>query len=432
MVSRRNFLMMSLAGVALALGYRFREALKLGIASLDQHGRGGYPYVETNPEIFIAQQGTPQENMAKAIEMIGGIAKLIGKDDIVVLKPNAQWWNQGRTNLAAMKGFIDLILEMPSFNGEVIIAENNHFMDDNQVGQEKDNVRGWSHFSEINGEIDGENHNINTLIEMYQSRGVKNVTKYHWRDGGPKHDIWGNGQNGGIVESAAEGDGYVWTDIDYTFSGFLGLKKWKVKMTYPVFTSRFSGLTVDLRHGAFERDGVGNGRYLKNRTVKLINFAALNSHGKDTGITSAIKNHMGITDLSCGYWGVRPEGYASVHFVGEHYYPYAKAGAIAYFMKTIRKADLNIITAEWVGWGSRTDVRKAAQMRTILASKDPIASDYYAAKHLIYPLSKNKAYHDPDYARSSIRKFLDLALEVYGKGTLNEDKMIVKKYAFPS
>ena len=74
--------------------------------------------------IYEAKNGTPEQNMIKVIEMMGGINQFIGIDDIVVLKPNAQWWNQGMTNTDAMKGFIDLVLGIPGFKGEIIIAEN--------------------------------------------------------------------------------------------------------------------------------------------------------------------------------------------------------------------------------------------------------------------------------------------------------------------
>jgi len=99
-------------------------------------------------------------------------------------------------------------------------------------------------------------------------------------------------------------------------------------------------------------------------------------------------------------------------------------------MKTIRKAVLNIVTAEWVGWGSRTDITKATRLRTILASTDPIALDYYGAKYLVYPLSKNKEYHDPDDPKSPIRKFLDLALKTLGEGTIDEKNMKIHGYNY--
>jgi hypothetical protein len=139
---------------------------------------------------------------------------------------------------------------------------------------------------------------------------------------------------------------------------------------------------------------------------------------------------MGVTDLSCGWWGLKPEGYANVHACGSDYYPYAKAGPLSYFMKNIRKADLNILTAEWVGWGSRTDVTKAKRMHTILAGIDPIALDYCGAKHFIYPLSKNRAHHDPDYSQSAISKFLAQAHFVLGEGALDEQNIQLHRYDF--
>lgn len=385
---------------------------------------------EQNAQIFVAKNGSPQQNVAKVLEMMGGVERFIGSNDIVLLKPNAQWWNHGRTNLAAMKGFIDLVLAIPGFQGEIIIAENQHFMDDSLPEPEKDNVRGWVNLGEINGEIDGVNHTLNTLVELYHAQGKLNVTKCHWRDGGPKAAVWGNGQNGGIVSSPAEGDGYVWTDEDYLFSGLWGLKKWKVKMTYPIFTSSYSGITVDFKKGAFQRDNQSGGRYLGNKPVKFINFCVLNDHGGDTGTTGAIKNYMGVTDLSCGWWGLEPKGYVNVHECGSGYYPHGKAGPLGHFFKHIRLADLNIVTAEWVGWGSRTDVAKATRMKTILAGTDPVALDYYGAKHLVYPLSKKPEHHDPDNPSSAIARFLQLTQHSWGQGVLDETRMKVFTHDF--
>jgi len=430
MISRRKFVyIIATISAALTLLFFKRRFFTVLMPSKTNQLTGNHEVRYPVSEIFLAKNGAPQQNVTKVIDMMGGISCLIGTNDIVILKPNAQWWNQGRTNLEAMKGFIDLVLSIPSFQGEIIIAENHHFMDESLSDSEKDNIRGWVHTGEINGEIEGINNNLNKLIEHFHKKGFQNVTKYHWRDGGPKRNIWGNGQNGGIVESPADGDGYVWTDIDYTFRGFLGFKKWKVKMTYPIFTSAYSGITIDFKNGAYSRDENGGCHYLSEKPIRFINFSALNTHGKDTGITSSVKNYMGITDLSCGFWGLKPEGYFNVHACGERFFPYAKAGPLGYFMKNIRRADLNIVTAEWVGWGSRIDIKRATRMRTILASKDPIALDYYGAKHLLYPLSKKK-WHDPDNSESSTRKFLQLALKTSGEGTLDERLMKINHFDF--
>ncbi len=440
-ITRRFFLFLSLVLIAIASWPFLKKITQLfnqstikphpELRTLNSQHETPHTAQLTQPtsHIYVSKNGTPQQNVEKVIEMMGGIEKFIGVNDIVILKPNAQWWNQGRTNLAAMKGFIDLILKIPDFKGEVIIAENHHFMDESLSEGEKDNIRGWTHLSEINGDIDGVNYSLNTLIELYQKQGINNVTKYHWRDGGPKPDgVWGNARDGGIVKGPWEGDGYVWSNIDYEFSPVLGLKKWKVKMSYPVFTSKHSGITIDFKNGAYLRDGQGGGKYLPEKPIKFINFAVLNTHGEDTGITSSIKNYMGITDLSCGAWGLEPKGYYNVHACGGTIFQYAKAGPIGHFMKTIRKADLNIVTAEWVGWGSRTDISKATRTRTILASTDPVALDYYGAKYLVYPLSQNSKYHDPDNPKSSVRKFLQLALEASGEGTLDENRVKVHIY----
>lgn len=77
--------------------------------------------------LYRAINGTPAKNLAKVIDMMGGIEKIIGPDDVVVIKPNVQWWNQGAPNLAALKGFVDLIMARPGgFHGEVVLAENCH------------------------------------------------------------------------------------------------------------------------------------------------------------------------------------------------------------------------------------------------------------------------------------------------------------------
>ncbi|MFW5775613.1 MAG: hypothetical protein ACOCW2_04910, partial [Chitinivibrionales bacterium] len=250
----------------------------------------------------------------------------------------------------------------------------------------------------------------------------KNVSAVAWRDGGPKKDIWGNSQNGGVVKNWRDGDGYVWSDEEFRFTGFVGLKTWTVKMSYPIFTSPYSGITIDLKDGAFDRS---TGRQLRDRPIRLVNFAGLCDHGSDTGTTSAVKNYMGITDLSCGYWGLEPPGYANVHFVGEKYYTFARAGVISHFMNTIRKADLNVVTAEWVGFGHRIDVGRATRARSIYAGVDPFALDYWGAKHLILPHSKNGDNHDPDNPQSAVGRFLRFGSEHIGYDVLDDSLITV-------
>lgn len=314
---------------------------------------------------------------------------------------------------------------------------NAPFMDDSLP--EKDNIRGWVYENEINGHIDGISYTMNGLVELYNKNGHPNVTKYHWRDGGQNaNPRWHNAHDGGIVSGPEDCDGYVWTDDEYTYRPWATwwVKKWVVKMTYPIFTSSYSGITIDLKNGPFQRDGK-KGHYLTDRSVRLINFSVLNDH-PDTGVTASVKNYMGIVDLSCGEPDLK--GFYDVHDCGKinlrngrgiFLHRHAKAGPLGYFMRTIRKADLNIITAEWTGYEDRTDPKKAANTRTILAGKDPIALDYYASKHIMLPLGGvNAQNHDPDSDSSAMAKFLSLAQESAGEGILDEDKMKVHIYEY--
>ena len=134
-----------------------------------------------------------------------------------------------------LSDLIEMILDIPGFNGEVIVAENHQ--------KSTPYSRGWTKNNVING--DPEANNMGQLIELFRTRGYSNVTKYHWL----------NTENGGkVVAGPWDGDGYVRTDPVYEFDGR------KTLMTYPVFTSSFSGVTIDLKNGAWK-----NGKYIDRK-----------------------------------------------------------------------------------------------------------------------------------------------------------------------
>jgi len=373
--------------------------------------------------IYEAKNGTPEQNVKKVIEMMGGIETIIGKEDIVILKPNAQWWNQGMTNTNAMKGFIELVLAIPAFKGEVIIAENHHHFGHRNTS----NIRGWT-TTMRNGD-----YNFNELVQYFQDKGHKNVTKYHWVDAGRfsmdktnmdrllrvikegAKTILGI-HKGRIVNGPADGDGYVWSNIDFSFN------ERKTRMTYPIFTSQFSRVTIDFKNGAWQ-----SGQYT-GQPVKFINFPSLNHHSSLCGVTSAVKNYLGIVDISAREYDIMIEGYHNFHNIG---FP-AMGGAVGAFMNTIRRADLNIVTAEWVGFGSRTDPLLSKKIKTIIASVDPVALDYYGAKYILYPLGGPVAeLNNPDNNKGPFRQYLELCCS-QGIGSLDENKMTLMRYDFES
>jgi hypothetical protein len=98
-------------------------------------------------------------------------------------------------------------------------------------------------------------------------------------------------------------------------------------------------------------------------------------------------------------------------------------------MKAVRKADLNIITADWVGLASRT-VPPVARTRAVLASTDPVALDYHAFKYVLYPNS-GFSVHNPDHAKSPVRQDLSKCGE-QGGGVFDEKYVKVASYDFLS
>lgn len=337
--------------------------------------------------IYRVINGGPERNLKKLLELMGGIENLVGKADIVIIKPNVQWWNQGAPNLLTLYTFIKLIMERPGgFNGEVVVAENCH------RGNHPWNFAGWSNLFDRNASIEGVN-NYGDLTKKLKAEFGDRYSTVHWVDvkAGAKR-----------VYRPDDGVGYVYCDgtngvpLLSMDNGCPGLHKRSVIMTYPRFeTDR--GTRVDFKHGVW-----ANGKY-SDQPIRFINFAALNHHSEYCGVTSALKNYLGVSDLSGG-----PDPHNDGKITGDYYnfhsFPFDKWAAgprlgmigaeIGFFMNTVRKADLNIISAEWIGLASRTEL-PAARTRAVLASTDPVAVDYHSTKYLLYPNSQISV-HDPD------------------------------------
>lgn len=386
-------------------------------------------------DVYLARGETPEHNMRNIIKMLGGISSIIDKDDIVVLKPNAQWWYQGTTNTDAMHAFIQAVLSIPGFRGEIIIAENHQYAIADS--------RGWN-TTKRNGR-----YNLNELVAHFNAAGHRNVTKYHWQCAGPNpRPLQGSASSAArIVKGPEDGDGYVWNH-ELVYISPLGRK---CLLTYPIFTSAYSGVTIDFKNGAWK-----NGKYTE-QSLKFINFSALNHHSEYSGVTASVKNYMGIVDMTCGFQGTIPKDHWNTHFIGirddfapplykyipwrikikidglyKMKYFYHTGGVIGSFMREIRMADLNIITAHWVGYGSRTDTNKSGYSKAILAGKDPVALDYIAGREVLSPLTREKApnnkwlnrINDVTDKQGPFHKFLTACYQ-QGIGNIEPDKMRV-------
>jgi len=418
MRSRRDFLKIAMAmGMSFSVPQCFSSDQPVNSTEL-----AGKHTQEAVSILYRSINGSPEQNLKKVIDLMGGIERIIGQNDVVLIKPNVQWWNQGAPNLAALKEFVDLIMERPgSFKGEVVLAENCH----RGASPWTSTGSGWAHDFERNSDIK-DILNLNELSRMLKDKYRERFSTCHLVDVSA-----GNRR----VYGPADGSGYVYCDgsngvpLIKCENEMSGLSHRATIMTYPIIKTD-KGTVIDFKNGIWEK-----GSYT-GQPFRYVNFAALNHHSTYCGMTSAIKNYMGISDLSGGpnpdKGGRLAKDYYNFHsFPFNEWSPGPSPGMlgkeIGTFMKTIRRADLNITTAEWVGLSSRIDP-PVAQTRAVLASTDPLALDYHAAKYILFPNS-NLQIHSPDNPKGPLYPILAKCEEL-GVGTLDESKVEVKSYDF--
>jgi len=446
LLSRRNFLLTSLAaggvaGLSMALSRRVRNRIS-GWTRLKEFEATPplFPHdpVKDKRTLWVARGGTPASNIDAVIDKLGGIEQVVGKEDVVLIKVSAQWWNQGMTNVAAVKRVIEHVLEIPGFRGEVIVFENAHF----QMPDGSGLARAWVYPSERNVDVSGWNSLGNLILYFEALRalvsfvglidaGPSSLGTAPWEDRDHKYGVYG-GDGRGPIDPGEVRDGYYW-DFDWIFRKRRSLIDFaQTPLTWPVFTSPKSGLMIDLKDGIFRREGT-NRVPVTDRKLTWITMATANEHGS-TGITCCCKSAMGIVDMSAGWMGTDPRilDYQSVHFFGEPTAPWRLAGPLAHFAKHVRVSDFYIAVAEWVaarppkgGEGiqvARLASGSAHRTNTVVAGTDPVAIDWWCAKNLLMPIQgEAKHIYNVDDPDSTASRFLRFYREVYGSGTLDPD-----------
>ena len=346
-MSRREFLRrFGIASGALTLSPYFLDRM----ASVCEAAGAGV-------KVFQVRNGDCFQNTAKLWEMLGGPSRYIGPNDIVVIKGNAQWPNQGYTHTGCIKGVIDKILDIPKFSGEVLICDNTQlYGSDERFGFDADvdhRTHNWP------------NHNWNSLAAEYQTNG-KPVAVKRWR----------SDTNYYTVHDPANGEG--WTRSFFTFHDY------NTYFSCPILASPLTpGRLIDMKNGVWE------GGHYTGQKVKTIFMPTLNTHGEGTwnpdhtGVTSAIKSFFGATEIHDGvggpwngYYNVHPSsfGRARPDYAGELH---------ARYMQNMYSPVLYITAAMWSGHYSRTGA--ATETKTVLACENPATLDYIACKHVISP-----------------------------------------------
>lgn len=392
--------------------------------------------------VYVSRALQPAEGVDVVLAKLGGIQAKVGAEDVVIIKVSAQWWNQGMTNVAAVRRVIEHILERPGgFSGEVIVFENTHFRMRDGSGLS----RAWVRPSERNVDVPGWNK-LGDLIPHFQQRnapvsfvglidaGPSALANDDWEDAAHAYGVYGGDERGPLAAGDSR-DGYHW-DFGNVFelprSPFDAAR---CLTSWPRFTSPHSGLVVDLRDGVLVRSP--RGLEPTGRRLTWINMTTANEHTA-TGLTAATKSTMGVVDMSAGELGTHPlcAGYRSVHYFGRGAPTAAwrMAGPLAHFANTVRAPDLIISVAHWVaftpatpiGGDIRMEAASAAPMQTIVAGEDPVAIDAWLCRNVMRQVpSVNSAMFDVDRDDATVAKFLRYFAEVRGRGVIDSASITV-------
>ena len=324
------------------------------------------------PVVVRASNGDHISNTQTCIQMLGGISRYVGPTDVVVIKANGQWPNQGYTHTGCIKAVCDLILAIPSFSGEIIIVDN---LQQNVSSQGW--IAGQTGFDATSG-YRVNNYaadNWNSLAAGYQAASKPVSTKQlicgaAW-SGTPATPSFAQLTPG-------SSDGYS----RYFFS-YNGRNTW---LGCPVFQSPLtSGRWIDPMNGVWE-----SGSYT-GRKVKVIFMPTLNNHGSGSedyaGITSAIKSHFGITEIPV-YQDNTWNSFYTIHANSFTQSSASDCGhLVGTYLNNLFKPVLYITCAIYTGYLSRTGTSDANFTNTVLACEDPVTLDFVSCRDVASPLS---------------------------------------------
>jgi len=295
---------------------------------------------------------------------------IVGKNDVVVIKINNQWAEQGQnnglgrlsTNTDVLKGLLWRILQHPDdFSGEIVVTENTQGV-----------VWNWD-VTPANSQ--DRNQSYQDVVNAFQTLGYP-VSLYRWDDLNESGISGGNVGAGGYPTGEYAGgnnnDAYILLE-DPDASG-------TNELSYPKFRTD-GGAFVSMRYGVWD------GSSYDSDSLTFINLPVLKQHGM-AGATIAWKNLIGFLsiyneDTRYGSWDAMHGFFWGYQDMGDTDY-----GLLGQQMALIRAPDLNVVDAIWVaddnydGDSTRQDV--------LLASTDPFAVDWYASEYVLFPIYSNQ------------------------------------------
>lgn len=285
---------------------------------------------------------------------------LIAKDDVIILKVNGQSPQRGSTNTDLAKSLIKTLIAHPEdFAGEIVIADNGQ----STGGVDMTENNAYDH-SQSMADVAGmfPTHRISAY--SWWTIASQSVNEYNLGD---------------------YQDGYVVNSTSHPITN--------LKVSYPKFQT-IHGTYISFKKGIWNQTT----QTYDSSGLKIINMPLFKSH-YNFGATACIKNYMGVVSQT---------------LTGAH--STVGNGGMGTALIETRFPTLNIIDCIWINanpfqpsgstniaCGPFTAYNEATFANLIGASTDPIALEYWIAKHVAIPTAQQNGYTytssiDPDYA----------------------------------
>ncbi len=274
-------------------------------------------------------------------------AGIVGSNNVVIIKGNFQWSGKVGTSTDRIKGLIWQILNHPDgFTGEILVC---------------DNTQGYSIDQDDNNSEDP-NQSIVNVVNTFRAKGYP----VYLRDWKNLNYVDGLEYNQGDYN-----DCYIYEPL--------------TKISYPKFRSSSGKYLISLRYGIWDSLAA---KYDSSRLC-LINFPVLKHHGM-SGATEAVKNWIGV--MTTAWPNERYGGWTSMHdnYLFSQYALVSRIMAVTY-------PRLSIVDATWTSALGNANPDYVVNTKVLLASTDPVAVSWYAAKFILTPIASNPPETNPDF-----------------------------------
>jgi hypothetical protein len=273
---------------------------------------------------------------------------IVGADNVVIIKGNYQWTSRNTTSADRVKGLIWKILQHPDgFSGEILVCDNTQNF--------------GTGINDNDNNSDDPEQSVVDVVNTFDAKGYP-VYFLDWAY------LWEV-----VADEYSTGDytdGYVYNDV--------------TKVSYPKFLSPSGEQYISAKYGIWN---VATSQYDQDRLC-VIDFPVVKAHAM-AGATLAVKNWIGL--LTTGFPNERYGGWSPMHYT--YFW-----GAHALTARVIEEIfpRLTIIDGTWTSPVNANDLADTVKTNVMLASIDPLAASWYAAKYILTPVADQPNYTNPD------------------------------------